>query len=704
MGARYERESNLETTAYIDDRLLFGHDTKDMQRAWEQSKEWDEHNRWELNRKKTTFGRVGPKGAAREDNPDPNQPLMESASQRLLGQEIVARYNEGGTVIRDRRSAAHEAAEKVALLAAPIPVAQRLVAAVAIPKLLYGIFMQPPPKKLLSSMKAQIQRAEGLAGRAHSWEIINAVILKGHFHDPSIATARIITECVRALQQDVEARRVWQALSDEPLRPKPQGPRKTYLDTLARVGLFEESPWVLLDTKGRQLDFLNKDWREAKAFVKTSLRDFLLAQAEKKRKRFQGSTQSNPQVTSRYFRTKGVLRRQEATSIVCDALWTNRRKYVAGQKEEDKCSWCEGVVEDPEHVFYHCDRWEGCRHYIRKHADLLSDLPSSARQCGHAPADLPKELSAAWHYLLDEMAHIWSQRMQAEADSTEIEPPIEKKKGQPQRPGPPPEEGELMDFEIPGQLTGGFRPWPYSREAWHDVLRLLMCVRVGKDQDREPPTVLELYLQYILLFGVQFRDGLAHDGKEGWLGRQLASFTSALRSAQERLHVSLLQGGKQRYQVKAGWGAAYGFPPFPRLAIPLILPDHEEVWDLIEGAGTQMYESLETNAPQHAALWRRWRPAPKKAPKHPDPTGRPGQFELARLGSRTTGWSRDLRREQVWAREFQRTPEARVSLPWGGTVYEYVRETCHPTVRAQCTSTTAWVAYYGQLLARQSPM
>ena len=80
-------------------------------------------------------------------------------------------------MVRDRRDAAQAAAFKVSLLGAPVPVAQTLIQSVVIPKFLYGIFMQPPPKRVTQGLKAHIQRAEGLTGCAHSWEVINAIVV-----------------------------------------------------------------------------------------------------------------------------------------------------------------------------------------------------------------------------------------------------------------------------------------------------------------------------------------------------------------------------------------------------------------------------------------------------------------------------------------------------------------------------------------------
>ena len=141
---RAMHECNMGVTAYIDDRLMFGHDETEMRRAWLLSREWERQSRWELNIKKTTCGRVGCKSGPKSDNPISAE-LTDATTHRLLGQEVVTQYNSGGSTIRDRRDAAQDAALKVSLLGAPVPVAQTLVQTVIIPKFLYGIFMQPPP-------------------------------------------------------------------------------------------------------------------------------------------------------------------------------------------------------------------------------------------------------------------------------------------------------------------------------------------------------------------------------------------------------------------------------------------------------------------------------------------------------------------------------------------------------------------------------
>ena len=268
---------------------------------------------------------------------------------------------------------------------------------------------------------------------------------------------RIIVETTEALRQDGMARQLWQQLAGTPLRAKPQGPRKTYLITLQRIGLLEEDPWTLQDTNGNRLRFLEGDWHKVKGFVKEALRDYLLSQAEKRRKRFQGLTQSDPKLSGKYLRIPTVTRKkvQEVVSILCDALWTNRRKCQAGQREDSKRDWCGAEVEDPEHVFYTCPRWEGCRRYVRQYEDHLAMMPSSARQCGHAQRDVPPELRKDWPMLVDELAHIWSQRLQMAELLDSAEPPVEV-----QQTGSPP----------PVLMGGGGGPFrlrdPYPIEWW----------------------------------------------------------------------------------------------------------------------------------------------------------------------------------------------------------------------------------------------
>ena len=497
-------------------------------------------------------------------------------------------------------------------------------------------------------------------------------MVRGHLRDPATAAAYRI---IKALRSDALARHCWQQLAGVPLRAKPQGPRRTYLITLERIGLQEENPWTLQDTRGNRLCFLDEEWPKVKEFVKSSLRDYLLSQAEKRRKRFAGITQSDPKLTGKYLRIPNVTRKKEAISILCDALWTNRRKCQAGQREDSKCDWCGAEVEDPERVFYTCPRWEGCRHYVRQYTDHLAPMPSGARQCGHAPRDVPPELRKDWPLLLDELAHIWSQRIQM----AEMLSPTEDSNERHQTgsttspPALPVGGGVPLDFEIPTQLSGGFRPWPCSKTAWHKTLKLLTHVRRPESGEEEArPTVLELYLQYLQLYGEPFEDGLRHDGKDGGLGVQLASFTSALRSAEARLGIVLLQKGKQSQQVRATWGAQYGFPPLPCLGVPLIMPEARQIWDLIGDASMQMLQEMETDAPKGAAPWRRWRPAIKGGCIHPFPDAPPGEFELQHIGQAFPEWARTLRRDTIWMATFRTFPEAQTLLPWGETVGDYV--------------------------------
>ena len=603
-------------------------------------------------------------------------PLQPSDTHKLLGQEVVTTYNMGGKVLEGRGDSAVEAAQKIAILRPPVPVSQKLVQTIVIPRLLYGIAMQPPKKKVLAQIKSCILQAEQLNGRAHSWEVLNAIVLSGHRHDPkSAAKYRTVLEVLRALRADGDTRQAWEQLSQETLRPKPQGPRRTYLQALEQLGIREGDIWNLQHDQLGTLRVLEAEWREIKTYLIQAVRRVLISEAEQRRRRFGGLTSTDTEVTARIFRQKWIPHRHEVIAVVCDALWTERRKYVAGKAESDECPWCPGEVENPEHVFYRCPQWETDRVLLRQYAGELEGASVSTRQCGHAPAGLSEVMKNDWSRIQLEMGRIWSQRMMAKKRKDDkSQHHLEEGECSPPNAVPSQPSFKPLEFRIPSQISEGYRPWQYGQTAWLQILRLLMYVREPEviRGGKVATTVLELYLQYVLLYGTPFLDGHDHDTKEGWLGTQLASFTSALKSAQERLGLVLVQAGKSAKQRKAEWGARFGFPPLPLLQRELHLPDGGEIWGMIERAPIEAMEACEASAPKHAGMWRRWRPAKGIIPKHPQVNGTWGEFELGHLNTHNPAWADQIRKDQKWIARLE-THLGDVCMPWGGRVVEYVR-------------------------------
>ena len=136
----------------------------------------------------------------------------------------------------------------------------------------------------------------------------------------------------------------------------------------------------------------------------------------------------------------------------------------------------------------------------------------------------------------------------------------------------------------------------------------------------EPPSLLEVYLSYIGADGGRgFDDGTG--GEERHLPIQIASFTLALRSAEQILGLEILHSEAMGRAVPTTtWTARFGVRPQQLLKARWLLPNWGQVEALMRRAPGEIdrlvLERLE--AGQGGEAWRRWEPAAswREAPLH----------------------------------------------------------------------------------------
>ena len=301
---------------------------------------------------------------------------------------------------------------------------------------------------------------------------------------------------------------------------------------------------------------------------------------------------------------RGYTYWKELIALLADGVWTNRKRYLCGYRQDEKCEHCGAEVENLPHILYQCPKWST---YWRPHENLreeVSKLPACASWCAHKPLELPEHLSKQWGEVQKIMATIVYERMNGEPNHWEEQRTKGKESHAERR-----ETRPLPHYTE--RLHGGVRPWAFGRRAWHAFQYWAAHVRVRKtgcEREEDPTTLLEAMLSFIgFNGGFRFESEVGAEHNGAWVSVQLDRFRSAWLSFQHLSRAELLLTSPPKTQSVMGWGVQYGLPRLQLLEKALDYPARGYVWERLGQLPNWMAELPKGMSGRHDR-WRRWTP------------------------------------------------------------------------------------------------
>ena len=287
-------------------------------------------------------------------------------------------------------------------------------------------------------------------------------------------------------------------------------------------------------------------------------------------------------------------------TLLCDAAWTQYRKFKAGVVDNPQCIYCGGGErEDVGHVLYDCPRWEALRAPIAGWIAELKSPPAAAAYCLMCPQQAHDDLKTAWNEIQSSLARLWHARQ-----ASNIEPPMQRGRLCRGMDGGAGHEivrwGEgMIDQTEPLHLPlclklvtgvdGSHVTWPSTRRQWHQLCQFLTRLRLAKveEEDNLPPTsLLELTLAYIRANGGdRFHSGIPDGDGGGMIGVQMNQMAMGMLAAQKLLGLPEIVPYRRTQAAKSSWGARSGMAPQLLLRRPVWLPDHSGIVGMVEAMG-----------------------------------------------------------------------------------------------------------------------
>ena len=479
-------------------------------------------------------------------------------------------------------------------------VAQKVAASVVLPKFAYGLLSRMPPKSEMERLRAAIKVAMGIAGKAHSWEALCLFVVPAHLVDPfcKLATTHLMA-VIRGLRQaetsDVE---LWDEVNTS------HGPKKVAREIMETLAIIDsgKGQW---DIAGQQMDILHEPIPKISHALREACRLYMIGQASRKRRHLGGIENVDRRLTARYTWKEGSPLRPWIIMLVSDAVWTQRKRFLAGCEKDSACPCCTaGVEEDLEHLFYGCEAWANHRRTWSECIPHLREESSCTRLCGVATKEMHPEVTRKWGEIQVALAEILHKRM---AMRQEQEKPQRETAQQDFHPPPPNEgQGRLFDFPLVTRLHVGRHTWPYSREAWAEMCGWLATLKIDSEP-RYHPNILELYLDFVGWMGghrMLTEIGVAQRGD--WISNQLDRFLQAVRSFQGLTRCQPIFPALGEPYLYVHWPKEWGFPKLVEGKIPLILPRVREARVMMESARSEIGgvdQDIHTTQ-----VWRRWTP------------------------------------------------------------------------------------------------
>ena len=150
---------------------------------------------------------------------------------------------------------------------------------------------------------------------------------------------------------------------------------------------------------------------KVKHFLRLALRADFRRKALRNRPHLEGLDQSDLELSRKHTMRGGHPYRSELIAVLCDGLWLNRKKYLAGLIPSPACPCCGHPQENTEHLFYECKHWEPYWGDCLQLREVVRKLPPCASLCAHAMQEMDSTLRKQWGKIQTLMAHIVHDRM-----------------------------------------------------------------------------------------------------------------------------------------------------------------------------------------------------------------------------------------------------------------------------------------------------
>ena len=180
---------------------------------------------------------------------------------------------------------------------------------------------------------------------------------------------------------------------------------------------------------------------------------------------------------------------------------------------------------------------------------------------------------------------------------------------EPPRDVEPISEAPLLRFAIVYTLYSRSHPWMFPRSQWHRLMRYMAQVRLASHPGNRCPTVIELYLSYLIANRRHcFYNGLDTQHRGDFLTTQVDSFVAGVRSFIAITGApSLLYPPGEKVPLSSELGR-YSLGPSRVLALPVQLPNQGEVDELLGQAALEIARKRQEFRQDVYGLWKQWQP------------------------------------------------------------------------------------------------
>ena len=405
-------QPGLMLQVYIDDRTLAARDPNILAKAWQESLIWDDLNSWKTNLDKTCSLMWGRDVLQRwREAGGATLPILRKTT--VLGQDVCTRPSEIPNKQRARIDKAGEVAGRLQRLRLPPDLTQKLISAVVLPKLAYGLVQRPLPVKLLQKIRTRIKAAMTRLHRAHSWEALMIIANPGHRTDPE--AYQIYTHLMAVVGglrgQDTNCE-MWRSIMCSERQGAKSGPFWTANRFLTQLGITQGDEDLSWHHGGEKIRICEHSIPEIKHFLRRALRHWFARKAEQARAHLQGLSQSELEHSRKYTKKAGYPFRKELIALMSDGLWLNQKKFRCGLIESPQCPMCHAKEETITHVLYDCQAWRHHWGEWEEHREHIQSLEPCTSLCGHMPAGLKPPIQGKWHEVQNIMATIIHERME----------------------------------------------------------------------------------------------------------------------------------------------------------------------------------------------------------------------------------------------------------------------------------------------------
>ena len=294
--------------------------------------------------------------------------------------------------------------------------------AAVLPKVTYGLQAGGIPRTLLKKLRGAIKAALGYSHRIHSWEALCIVANPGHRLDPEAYQMYChLSAVIRGLRDSEDAQKVWTLLHRrENVHPCwKYGPLCTVQHFLGELRISWDRGGLIWRFRHEEVHLLDTALPKTLHFLRDTIRHWLARKAQQARPHLDGLTNTDFEESRKLTKKRGYTYRKELIALLADGVWTNRKRYLCGYRQDEKCEQCGAEVENLPHILYQCPKWST---YWRSHENLreeVSKLPACASWCAHKPLELPEHLSKQWGEVQKIMATIVYERMNGEPNHWE---------------------------------------------------------------------------------------------------------------------------------------------------------------------------------------------------------------------------------------------------------------------------------------------